>query len=64
MKKVILYCLLIPVFAGLDAQSMSTYDHIPDATYDDMRDRLSLLNTEIPLEFNERVKGFIDYFTV
>ena len=40
------------------------YDHIPDATYQEMEDRLSCIEGEIPLVFNERVKSFIDYFTV
>ncbi len=45
------------------AQS-ADYDHIPDASYGLVEERLSDLETEIPLNFNERVKGFIDYFTV
>lgn len=40
------------------------YDYIPDATYDEVGDRLSCLQTEIPLNYNEKVRSFIDYFTV
>jgi membrane-bound lytic murein transglycosylase D len=40
------------------------YEYIPDATYDEVEKRFSMLKTEIPVTFNERVKAFIDYFTV
>ena len=50
---------------GANAQDrISDFDYIPDATYDEMADRLSCIENEIPLVFNERVKSFIDYFTV
>lgn len=41
-----------------------TYDFIPDATYDQIQERLLSIDTEIPLNFNTRVKSFVDYFTV
>lgn len=40
------------------------YDYIPDVTYEEMEDRMSCIQNSIPLEFNERVQSFIDYFTV
>jgi len=40
------------------------YEHIPDATYDEIEARLKTIETEIPLNFNVRVKSFVDYFTV
>jgi membrane-bound lytic murein transglycosylase D len=40
------------------------YEHIPDATYDEIQARLKTIETEIPLNFNARVKSFVDYFTV
>lgn len=40
------------------------YEHIPDATYDQIRERIASIETTIPLHFNERVKSFVDYFTV
>jgi len=40
------------------------YEYIPDATYDDIEARLKLIEQEIPLNFNTRVKSFVDYFTV
>ena len=41
-----------------------TYEYIPDATYDEIAERLKLIEADIPLNFNERVKSFVDYFTV
>ncbi len=41
-----------------------TYEYIPDATYDQIEERLKNLDTKIPLHFNTRVKSFVDYFTV
>lgn len=54
------------VFAstGLNAQSKIAYDYIPDASYEEVEDRLTCIESEIPLNYNERVKSFIDYFTV
>lgn len=40
------------------------YEYIPDATYDQIQERLLKINSEIPLNFNTRVKSFVDYFTV
>lgn len=41
-----------------------TYEYIPDATYDQIDERLKKIPTDIPLNFNPRVKSFVDYFTV
>ena len=54
---------------GLDTDSEDTlrdqhYDYVPDIPYDTVAKRLSLLEKEIPLVFNTRVKAFIDYFTI
>lgn len=40
------------------------YDYIPDATYDQIKKRLQDIESDIPLNFNTRVKSFVDYFTV
>lgn len=40
------------------------YEYIPDATYDEINERINSLDTKIPLNFNTTVKAFIDYFTV
>ena len=47
-----------------ESQIIPDYDYIPDATYEEVEDRLSCIESEIPLNYNERVKAFIDYFTV
>ena len=43
---------------------LHTYEYVPDATYDQIEERLKNLDTDIPLNFNTKVKSFIDYFTV
>lgn len=40
------------------------YDFIPDFTYDEIGERLESMEGEIPLNYNDRVKAFIDYFTI
>lgn len=40
------------------------YEYIPDATYSEIEQRLKSIEAEIPLNFNTRVKSFVDYFTV
>lgn len=40
------------------------FDYIPDFTYDEIADRIQCIEKEIPLHFNDRVKSFIDYFTI
>ena len=40
------------------------YEHIPDATYAEIEARLKTIEAKIPLNFNTRVKSFVDYFTV
>jgi membrane-bound lytic murein transglycosylase D len=48
----------------LDFVPEYNFEHIPDASYYDIEERLSTLETTIPLHFNERVKAFVDYFAV
>lgn len=40
------------------------YEYVPDASYDLIEDRIACISSEIPLHFNEKVKAFVDYFTV
>lgn len=40
------------------------YDYIPDASYDVIADRISCMDSEMPLNFNERVHSFVHYFTI
>jgi membrane-bound lytic murein transglycosylase D len=41
-----------------------TYEHIPDVDYETVEKRLKELDSRIPMNFNTRVKSFIDYFTL
>jgi membrane-bound lytic murein transglycosylase D len=66
MRIFILIFLLASYFVS-SAEFDSTklfYDYIPDATYDEIADRIDCLDTTIPLSFNKTVRGFVDYFTV
>ncbi len=40
------------------------YEYIPDASYSLVEDRISCIESEMPLHYNEKVKSFIDYFTI
>ena len=44
--------------------STHEYDAVPDVSYEEVEDRLACLQNGIPLEFNQRVKDFVDYFTI
>jgi membrane-bound lytic murein transglycosylase D len=43
-----------------------TYDfeYIPDFTYAEVKKKIQKMDTDMPFELNERIFGFIDYFTV
>lgn len=49
---------------AVSGQGYFKYDPIPDVTYEEIEDRLSCIEGEVPLHFNEKVKGFVDYFTI
>lgn len=40
------------------------YDHIPDFTYDEVNERVKLMESDMSFGLNETIYGFIDYFTV
>ncbi|RJE71407.1 lytic transglycosylase domain-containing protein [Reichenbachiella sp. MSK19-1] len=46
------------------ALAQQEIDVLPDVSYELVADRMSCLQQSLPLEFNERVYSFIDYFTV
>ena len=56
--------LLTCLSFGVVGQNYFKYDYIPDATYEEIEDRLGCIENEVPLHFNDRVKGFVDYFTI
>jgi membrane-bound lytic murein transglycosylase D len=43
---------------------LQTYEYVPDFSYEEVQDRISCLDSEVPLSYNKVVKSFIDYFTV
>lgn len=59
-----------PLAEGIDTISNETYsakynyDFVPDVPYEVIEDRISCIPSSIPLTFNPKVKGFVDYFTV
>jgi membrane-bound lytic murein transglycosylase D len=57
-------CLTTAVAQEFPDESDSYYDYVPDYTYDEIGERLDLLESKIPLNYNDRVKAFIDYFTI
>ena len=40
------------------------YEYVPDLSYGEVSDRLSCMDSGLPLSYNKVVKSFIDYFTV
>ncbi len=67
LKTIITCCLLILGLASQEIsaqQSQSNYDYYPDLSYDLIADRLSCIESEIPLNFNEKVQSFVEYFTI
>ncbi len=69
---------LIPISSSLGSDEISSdslsyeffyypsydYEYIPDATYDEVKERIENIESKIPLNYNTTVKAFIDYFTV
>ncbi|MEQ9468646.1 MAG: LysM peptidoglycan-binding domain-containing protein [Ekhidna sp.] len=45
-------------------QEFQLTEVIPDNTYDEIADRISCIEKEVPLVFNERVMAFVDYFAI
>ncbi|MEQ9426481.1 MAG: LysM peptidoglycan-binding domain-containing protein [Cyclobacteriaceae bacterium] len=49
---------------SVEEEDSVVYDFIPDVSYDTIETRLSRIEGEVALNFTEKVKAFIDYFTV
>ncbi|MEP5613801.1 MAG: LysM peptidoglycan-binding domain-containing protein [Cyclobacteriaceae bacterium] len=39
-------------------------DFVPDNTFDEVADRMQCIEGEVPLNFNQRVMAFVDYFSI
>ena len=64
MRFLIILLISVIGLSTVSAQGVVDYDYIPDATYEEVGDRISCIETAIPLNYNIKVKSFIDYFTV
>jgi membrane-bound lytic murein transglycosylase D len=40
------------------------YEYIPDVSYSEIEEKIAGIQKDVPLNFNNRVKGFVDYFTI
>lgn len=40
------------------------YEYVPDVPYEVIEQRMQEIENEIPLNFNNKVRGFVDYFTI
>lgn len=47
-----------------DRRTILPHDYVPDFTYSQVEERLTALNTDVPVHLDDRVFSFIDYFTV
>ncbi|BDD02765.1 lytic transglycosylase domain-containing protein [Aureibacter tunicatorum] len=53
---------LAPIFEGV--ASVGVEEEIPVASYEEILERMSKIESQIPLNFNHRVKSFVDYYVV
>ena len=58
------YLFSFLIAAPLLAQEDLQVDFIPDNTYEEVADRIKCIEGEVPLNFNERVMAFVDYFSI
>lgn len=65
-----LVCISVLSYGSTESDTSKTvlpkidYEYIPDLSYDEVADRLSCLESDVPLSYNKVVKSFIDYFSV
>ena len=55
--------ITVSFFKGI-AQDFHLNEVLPDYTFDEVADRISCIQNEVPLNFNEKVLAFIDYFSL
>lgn len=64
MRRILfILCITISFSEGI-TQEFYLNEVLPDYTFDEVADRMSCIQNEIPLNFNERVLAFIDYFSL
>ena len=64
LNVVVLLIAYLPCSSLFGQEAAVFEDLLPDAPYDLIEDRLSCIENEVPLHFNNNVKSFIDYFTI
>jgi len=64
MKRILIVAFTVTIFFESKAQEFQLDEVLPDYTYDEVADRMSCIEREVPLNFNERVLAFIDYFSL
>lgn len=64
MSRIIICLIFCASLVVANAQDEFVVDFIPDNSYDEIADRLSCMETTVPLNFNQRVRAFIDYFSI
>ncbi|MFK7954264.1 MAG: LysM peptidoglycan-binding domain-containing protein [Ekhidna sp.] len=62
-KKWLLVGLIITSLK-ISSQEFQITEIIPDNNYDEVADRMTCIEGEVPLNFNERVMAFVDYFAI
>ena len=64
MKNTLFAWLLLLVVTVNGQKDFIAKELFPISTYEEVQERLSCLETEVPLNFNERVMIFVDYFAI
>ena len=64
MNRIYIYIVLVGISLRIIAQGFELDEVFPDYTYDEVADRISCIENEVPLVFNERVMAFVDYFAI
>ena len=63
-RNIVFLSFVLIVCSKILGQGQKIAEIIPDNSYGEIADRLTCLNTEIPLNFNKKVMAFIDYFSI
>ncbi|MEM6734526.1 MAG: LysM peptidoglycan-binding domain-containing protein [Bacteroidota bacterium] len=63
IKKWIVINVIFLSYVGI-AQEFRLTEITPDFTYDEVADRISCIENEVPLNFNDRVMAFVQYFAL
>jgi membrane-bound lytic murein transglycosylase D len=64
-KTSLFICVLVLITTfSLKAQETEVIDHTLDTPHDLIQDRLTCIEQQMPLVFNDNVRAFVDYFTL